>query len=87
MSTAEGSGSADGSGGVQKLPQLKQSRGAHRGVLTRRAAEILQAGGALEDVQPTLEFLIDRRKMLTEMDSQVQQLIEDDDEPVADVAV
>ena len=71
---------------MQKLPQLKRSRGAHRGVLTRRAAEILQAGGALEDVQPTLEFLIDRRKMLTEMDPQVQ-LIEDDDEPVADVAV
>ena len=42
-------------------------------------------GGALEDVQATLEFLIDRRKMLTELDSQIQQLIEEDDELEADV--
>ena len=68
-----------------KLPQLKLSRGAHRGVFTRRATAIRQAGGPLEDVQATLEFLIDSRKMLTELDSQIQQLIEDDDELVADV--
>ena len=44
-----------------------------------------QAGGALEDVQATLEFLIDRHKMLTELGSQIQLLIEDEDEFVADV--
>ena len=32
-----------------------------------------------------MEFLIDRRKMLTELDLQIQQLIADDDEQVADV--
>ena len=80
MSTADGSGGSDGSGGEMKLPQLKRSRGAHRSVFTRRAAAIRQAGGPLEDVQATLEFLIDRRKMLTELDSQIQQLIDDDDE-------
>ena len=85
MSTADAPGGSDGSGGVQKLAQLKRSRGAHRGVLTRRATAIRQAGGALEDVQATLEFLIDRRKMLTELDSQIQQLIEEDDELDADV--
>ena len=85
MSTADAPGGSDGSGSVQKLAQLKQSRGAHRGVLTRRATAIRQAGGALEDVQATLEFLIDRRKMLTELDSQIQQLIEEDDELEADV--
>ena len=85
MSTADGSGGSDGSGGEMKLPQLKRSRGAHRGVFKRRAAAIRQAGGPLEDVQATLEFLIDRRKMLTELDSQIQQLIDDDDELVADV--
>ena len=85
MSTADTPGGSDGSGGVQKLAQLKRSRGAHRGVLTRRATAIRQAGGALEDVQATLEFLIDRRKMLTELDSQIQQLIEEDDELDADV--
>ena len=72
-------------GGEMKLPQLKLSRRAHRGVFTRRATSIRQAGGPLEDVQATLEFLIDRRKMLTELDSQIQQFIEDDDELVADV--
>ena len=61
------------------------SRGAHRCGLTRRATAIRQAGGALEDVQATLEFLIDRRKMLTELDSQIQQIIEEDDELEADV--
>ena len=66
-----------------KLPQLKRSRGADRGVVTRRETAIRQAGSALEDDQSTLEFLIDRRKFLTEMDSQIQQLIEDDDELVA----
>ena len=71
---------------MQELAQLKRSRGAHRGVLTRRATAIRQAGGALEDVQATLEFLIDRRKMLTELDSQIQQLIEEDDEIDADEA-
>ena len=71
--------------GEMKLPQLKRSRGAHRGVFTRRAAAIRQAGGPLEDVQATLEFLIDRRKMLTELDSQIQQLIDDDDELLTDV--
>ena len=85
MSTADAPGRSDGSGGVQKLAQLKRSRGAHRGVLTRRATAIRQAGGALEDVQATLEFLIDRRKMLTELNSQLQQLIEEDDELDADV--
>ena len=69
MSTADGSGDSDGSGAEMKLPQLKRSRGAHRGVFTTRATEIRQAGGPLEDVQATLEFLIDRRKMLTELDS------------------
>ena len=68
-----------------KLPQLKRSREAHRGVFTRQAKAIRQAGGALEDVQATLEFLIDRRKMLTELDAQIQQLIEDKDELVTDV--
>ena len=85
MSTTDAPGGSDGSGGVQKLAQWKRSRGAHRGVLTRRATAIRQAGGALEDVQATLEFLIDRRKMLTELDSQIQQLIEADDELDADV--
>ena len=32
-----------------------------------------------------MEFLIDRRKTLTELDSQIQRLIDDDDELVADV--
>ena len=50
MSTADAPGGLDGSGGVQKLAQLKRSRGAHRGVLTTRATAIRQAGGALEDV-------------------------------------
>ena len=85
MSTADAPGGSDGSGGVQKLAQLKRSRGAHRGVFTRRATAIRQAGGALEEVQATLEFLIDRRKMLTELDSQIQQLIEEDDELEVDV--
>ena len=85
MSTADGSGGSDGSGGEMRLPQLKRSRGAHRGVFTRRAAAIRQAGGPLEDVLATLEFLIDCRKVLTELDSQIQQLIDDDDELVADV--
>ena len=85
MSTADSPGCSDDSGGVMKLPQLKRSRGAHRGVFTRRATAIRQAGGPLEDVQATLEFLIDRRKMLTELHSQIQQLIEDDDELVVDV--
>ena len=85
MSTADGPGDSDGSGGVQKLAQLKRSRGAHRGVLTRRATAIRQAGGAVEDVQATLEFPIDRRKMLTELDSQIQQLIDEDDELKAEV--
>ena len=67
MSTAHGSGGSDDSGGEMKLPQLNRSRGAHRGVFTRRATAIRQAVGALEDVQATLEFLIDRRKMLTDM--------------------
>ena len=77
MSTAVGSGGSHSSGGEMKVPQLKRSRGAHRGIFTRRATAIQQTGGALEDVQATLEFLIDRRKMLTELDSQIQQLIED----------
>ena len=85
MSTADAPGGSDGSGGVQKLAQLKRSRGAHRGVFTRRATAIRQAGGALEEVQATLEFLIDRRKMLTELDSKIQQLIEEDDKLEADV--
>ena len=85
MSTADGSGGSDGSAGEMKLRQLKRSGGAHCGVFTRRATAFRQAGGPLEDVQATLEFLIDRRKMLTELDSQIQQLIEDDDELVADV--
>ena len=75
MSTADGSGGSDGYGGEMKLPQLERSRGSHHGILTRRATAIRQARGSLEDVQATLEFLIDRRKMLTE----------DDDELVADV--
>ena len=85
MSTADGLGGSDGSGGEMKLPQPERSRRAHRGVFTRRATAIRQAGGPLEDVQATLKFLIDRCKMLTELDSQIQQLIEDDDELVADV--
>ena len=85
MSTADAPGGSDSSGAVQKLAPLKRSRGAHRGVLTRRATAVRQAGGALEDVQATLEFLIDRQKMLTELDSQIQQLIEEDDELEADV--
>ena len=32
-----------------------------------------------------MEFLIYRRKLLTDLDSKIQQLIEDDDELVADV--
>ena len=86
MSTAIGSGGSGGSGGELKMPQLKRSRGAHSGVLTRRATTaIRQAVGALEDVRATLEFLIDRHKLLTELDSQIQQLIEDADKLVADV--
>ena len=72
MSTADGSGGSDGSDGEMKLPQLKRLKGAPRSVLTRRATANRQAGGALEDVQATLEFLIDRRKLLTELDSQIQ---------------
>ena len=63
-----------------KLPQLKRSRGAHRCVFTRRASAIRQAGGAVENVQATFEFLIDHRTLLTDMDSQIQQLIDDDDD-------
>ena len=85
ISTSDGPRSSDGSGGEMKLPQLKRSRGAHRSVFTRRATAIRQPGGAHEDFQATLEFLIDRRKMLTEMDSQLQQLIEDEYGLVADV--
>ena len=70
---------------VMKLRQLKRSRGAHRGVFTSQATAIRQAGGPLEDVQATLDFLIDCRKMLTELDSPIQQLVKDDDELVADV--
>ena len=79
MSTADGPGNSDNSGGVMKLPQLKRLKGALLGVFTRRATAIRQAGASLENVQATLEFLIDRRKMLTELDSQIQQLIEDND--------
>ena len=68
-----------------KLPQLKRSRGAHRGVLSRRATASGQAGGALEDAKATFEFLFDLRKLLTDMDSPIKQLMEDDDELVADV--
>ena len=85
MSTTDAPGGSDGSGGVQKLAQLNRSRGAHRGVFTRRATAIRQARGALEEVQATLESLIDRRKMLTELDSQIQQFIEEDDELEVDV--
>ena len=85
MSTADAPGCSDGSGGVQKLVPFKRSRGAHRGVLTRRATAIWQAGGALEDVQATLEFLTNRQKLLTELDSQIQQFNEEDDELEADV--
>ena len=66
MITTADDSCSDESGGVLKLPQLKRSRGAHRSVFKRRATAIRQAGGALEDVQATLELLIDRRKMLTE---------------------
>ena len=67
MSTADGSGSSDGSGGEMKLPQLIEAiKRAHRGVRTRRASAIQQTSGALEDVQATLEFSIDRRKLLTD---------------------
>ena len=59
MSTADAPRGSDGCGGVQKLALLKRSRGAHRGVPTRRATAIRQAGGALEEKQATLEFLID----------------------------
>ena len=85
MSTSDRSGGSDGSGGEMKLPQLKRTRGAHRSVFRRRATAIRQIGGPLEDVQATLEFLIDRHKMLTELDSQIHQCIEDNDELVADV--
>ena len=51
MSTAGGSVGSDGSGGEMKLLQLKQSRGAHRGVLTRQATAIRQAVEQFEDVQ------------------------------------
>ena len=85
ISTSDRSGGSDGSGGEMKLPQLKRTRGAHRNVFRRRATAIRQIGGLLEDVQASLEFLIDRRKMLTELDSQIHQCIEDDDELVADV--
>ena len=84
-STADGLRGSDGSGGEMELPQLKRSREAHRCVLTRRATAIRQAGGALKDVQATLEFLIYRHKLLTELDSQIQQAIEDDKELVPDV--
>ena len=85
MSTADGSGGSDVSSDEVKLPELERSRGAHRSVLKRRASAIRQAVGALEDVQASLEFLIDRRKLLTDLDSQSQQLIEDEDELVAAV--
>ena len=37
-----------------------------------------RGGGALEDVQATLEFIIYRRKILTELDAEGKQLTEDD---------
>ena len=61
------------------------SRGAHRGALTRRASAIQQSGRSLEDFQATVEFLIDRRKVLSELDAQIQQLIKDDNDLEADV--
>ena len=68
-----------------KLPQLKRSRGAHRGVLTRRITSIQQDDAPLEDIQATLEFLLNRRKILSELDAQIQLLIEDDVDLEADV--
>ena len=76
--------SSNASAGL-KLPQLKRSRGAHRGVLTRRIAAIQQADAPLENIQATFEFLLNRRKILSELDAQIQLLIEDDVDLEADV--
>ena len=83
IAKVEGSGASDGSGCVLNMLQLKRSRRAHRGALTRLTAAIQQ--GLLGDVQATFEFLIDRHKILSELDAQIQQLIEDDDNLVADM--
>ena len=76
--------SSNASAGL-KLPQLKRSRGAHRGVLTRRITSIQEDDAPLEDIQATMEFLLNRRKILSELDAQIQLLIEDDVDLEVDV--
>ena len=40
--------------------------------------------GQLEDIQATLEFFIDRRKILSQLDAQIQYLIANEDDLQAD---
>ena len=62
--------------------QLKRSSGgAHCGALTRRATPIQEAGVP----QATLESPFDPRKELSELDTQTEQLTEDNDDIEADV--
>ena len=71
MSTAEGSGGSDGSGGVLKLPQLKRSRGVHRRAPPDwQQLATQQADGPLEVAQATWGFINLCRKILTELDAQ-----------------
>ena len=51
-----------------------------RGILTRRATAIYQAGKPIEDVQVTFEVLIDCRKIRSELDAELQKRNEDDDD-------
>ena len=78
-------GESSNSGADLKLPQLKRSRRAHRGVLTRRITTIQQDGAPLQDIQATLEFLLNRQRILSELDAKIQFLIEDDTELDDDV--
>ena len=67
-------GESSSSSAGLNLPQLKRSRGAHHGVLTRRITTIQQDDAPLEDISATLEFLLNRRKILTELDAQMDAL-------------
>ena len=56
---------------------MKRSKGGHRGAFTRQLTTIYQAAGSLDGDYDTFEVLIDRRKILSELNAQIQQLIED----------
>ena len=68
MATADDSGGSDGFGSVLKLPQLKRLTLAYRCAHIRQPTAIQQAVVPLEDDYVTMEFLIDRSKILTELE-------------------